>query len=231
VSSFLVLWCSLRQIFGENDEILVSLLPLDQVTKLPDPTTVQGGGYSGQNANELKTIELQETTPSGRLCRIGAAVTNDEFRRWQLENNWAAPVDTLLVEVTMAGITQGICHGGGIGHETIPDHVKRVEYVDPNGNLQIVDDPIFLTAAAGNFGLLGVVTHVTLELNPMKWAMMQPRKIDVGLAVPPLQMQDIPPALRADWFGRSDADAKLRTAVDEFESRAKDYFSEWIWCP
>jgi hypothetical protein len=127
----------------------VSLLPIDQVTNLPDPTTVQLGGYSGQSLNELKTIELQEITPSGTLCRIGDAVTNDEFRRWQLENNWATPVDTLLVEVTIAGVTQAICHGGGISHATIPDLVHRVEYVYANGNLQAVRDPILLTAAAG----------------------------------------------------------------------------------
>lgn len=209
----------------------MSLLPISQVTKLPDPSTVLLGGYSGASLNELKTIELKETTPSGRLCRIRAAVTNDEFRRWQLENSWATPVDTLVVEVTIAGITQGLCHGGGLPHDTIPDHIKRVEYVDANGNLQTVHDPLFLTAAAGNFGLLGVVTHVTLERNPMKWAMMQPRKVDVGLAIPPLQMRDIPPALRSDWFSGSDADAKLRAAVDEFDARSQHYFSEWLWSP
>jgi hypothetical protein len=137
----------------------------------------------------------------------------------------------LVVEVTIAGITQGLCHGGGLGHDTITDLVHRIEYVDANGNLQLVRDPTLLTAAAGNFGLLGVVTHVTLELGSMKWAMMQPRKIDVGLAIPPLQMHDIPPALRSDWFNSSDADAKLRAAVDEFEKRSQDFFSEWIWCP
>jgi FAD binding domain len=209
----------------------VSLLPLTQVTILPDPTTVQLGRYNGESDNELKTIELREPSPSGRLCRIGAAVTNDEFRRWQVQHNWATPVDTLLVEVTIAGITQGICHGGGLSHPTISDHVKRVEYVDPNGNLQTVDDPLFLTAAAGNFGLLGIVTHITLELNPIKWAMMQPRKIDVCLAVPPLLTTDIPIALRKGWCSGADAGAKLLTAIDDFESRAQDYFSEWIWCP
>ena len=52
------------------------------------------------------------------------------------------------------------------------DYVRRIEYVDCNGKLQIVDDPYLLRAAAGAFGLLGVVTHITFELDAMTYAVM-----------------------------------------------------------
>jgi FAD binding domain len=221
------------QIFGQDGEILVSFVNIDQVTTLPDPMTIVDGDYTGQGVGELKTIQLlPETTPGKRLARIGTAVTSEDFRRWQLANKWVLPVDTVLVEVTMGGITQALCHGAGRRHNTIPDHLRKVEYVDANGKLQVVDDPRQLKVAAGNYGLLGVVTHVTFELDALTYAVMQPRKVDVGLAVPPLSKDEIPPALRQKWFNAADADAQLASAAAFFEDHAtNDYYTEYFWCP
>lgn len=61
------------------------------------------GEYDPAKVPELKTIELKEETNSGknRLCRIGAAVTNEEFRRWSVAGKaWAFPADVILVEVS-----------------------------------------------------------------------------------------------------------------------------------
>ena len=40
-----------------------------------------------------------------------------------------------------------------------------LEYVDSEGELQYVDDPELLPAAAGSLGLLGVVTAITYKVN------------------------------------------------------------------
>ena len=39
-----------------------------------------------------------------------------------------------------------------------------LEYVDSEGELQYVDDPELLPAAAGSLGLLGVVTAITYKV-------------------------------------------------------------------
>lgn len=65
-----------------------------------------------------------------------------------------------------------ICHGAGISHKTLSDYVRAIEYVDCHGKLQLVDDPRLIKAAAGAFGLLGVVTHITFELDAMSYAIM-----------------------------------------------------------
>lgn len=190
------------------------------------------GDYTGTGVPDLKTIELKEQTSSSkRLCRVGVAVTNEDFRRWAVANNaWSLPVDVILVEVTIGGVNGPICHGGGRRHLTVSDYVRRVEYVDVNGVVQAVDDPKHLHAAAGAFGLLGVVTHLTFELDSMTYAVMEPRKVDVGLAVPPLKKEDIPTVLRADWFDKKDAEQKMEAARQDFVRRAKDdYYSEWFW--
>ncbi|KAH7049240.1 hypothetical protein B0J12DRAFT_574246 [Macrophomina phaseolina] len=219
-------------VFSQRNEILISFVNLDTVTTLPDPMSIVPGDYTGTGVPDLKTIELKEqTSPSKRLCRVGVAVTNEDFRRWAVANNtWSLPVDVILVEVTIGGVNGPICHGGGRRHSTISDYVRRIEYVDVNGVVQTIDDPRHLRAAAGAFGLLGVVTHITFELDAMTYAVLEPRKVDVGLALPPLKKEDIPPVLRAEWFHAKDAEERIERARQEFVRRARDdYYSEWFW--
>lgn len=224
---------SWSSIFSEDNGIFISFVNLHTVTTLPDPMSIVPGEYDASTVPELKTIELREETVVGkkRLCRIGAAVTNEEFRRWSVASKaWAFPADVILVEVTIGGVNGPICHGAGLAHKTLSDYVRRIEYVDCNGLLQVVDDPYLLKAAAGAFGLLGVVTHITFELDAMTYAVMQPLKEDVGLGVPPLSKEDIPVALRSAWYNAPDAADQIAQATTEFNIRAAThYYSEWFW--
>ena len=57
--------------------------------------------------------------------------------------------------------------------------------------------------------------------------LQKPLKEDVGLGVPPLDKNQIPEALRNDWFDSADANEKIAKATAEFERRAaNDYYSE-----
>ncbi|KAK8066224.1 hypothetical protein PG997_012971 [Apiospora hydei] len=224
-------------IFSQDNNVLVSFVGLTQVTSMPDPMSLEPGDFTGAmvpGMSEFKTIELKEQLgPKKRLCRIGAGVTNEDFRRWALANKtWALPVDVILVEVTIGGVNGPICHGAGRRHQTCSDLVRRIEYVDCHGELRMVDDPELIKAAAGCFGLLGVVTHITFELDAMTYAVLEPRKMDIGLAIPPVNKEVIPEALRAEWFDKADADTQLKAADADFENRAEnDYYSEWFWFP
>lgn len=89
-------------IFSQDNEIFISFVNLRTVTTLPDPMSLIPGDYNPATVPELKTIELQEETIPGkkRLCRIGVATTNEEFRRWSVAGkSWALPADVILVEV------------------------------------------------------------------------------------------------------------------------------------
>jgi hypothetical protein len=66
--------------------------------------SIMPGEYDAATVPELKTIDLKEETVLGkkRLCRIGAAVTNEEFRRWSVAGRaWTFPADVILVEVSL----------------------------------------------------------------------------------------------------------------------------------
>ncbi|KAG9242396.1 hypothetical protein BJ878DRAFT_173318 [Calycina marina] len=217
--------------FSEDKQILVSLLNLEEVNHLPDPMSIQAEEHIDPN-NELKSIQLASpdrliiSAADKALVRVGVAVTNEQFRRWAVKNDkWTMPVDVILVEVTWGGVNGPICHGAGRRHKTVNDYVRAVEYVDANGEHRTISDPVHLKAAAGCFGLLGVVTHITFELDKMQYAVLKPIKPDIGLAIPPIKREDIPIALRKTF-----TEAQYNTALADFEDRASnDYYSEWFW--
>lgn len=131
--------------------------------------------------------------------------------------------------VTIGGVNGPICHGAGVKHPTISDYVRRIEYVDANANHQIISDSRYLKAAAGCFGLLGIVTHITLELDEMTYAVLKPLKVPVAEAIPPLRKNDVPSALRTDKF-KDITDRDLEVWREDFARRAaEDYYSEWFW--
>ena len=97
--------------------------------------------------------------------------------------------------------------------------------MDANGSLQTITDQKQLKAAAGCFGLLGIVTHITFELEAMTYAVMKPKKTPISLAIPPLDMNEVPIALYKNWTEKDIASAKA-----DFEKRASDdFYAEWFW--
>lgn len=218
--------------FSQEKHILVSLLNLEEVTKIPDAMSIEVHPEYEDPTNELKVIKLGgppgvvASQSDKQLVRVGVSVTNEQFRRWAVGNDkWTLPVDVILVEVTIGGVNGPICHGAGRSHQTVNDYVRAVEYVDANGERQTISDPEHLKAAAGHFGLMGVVTHITYELDKMRYAVLKPIKPDISLAIPPLDPKDIPIALRKTF-----TEKQRKDALEEFTKRASEhYYSEWFW--
>ena len=217
--------------YASDGEVLISVLPVDQVENLPashppmDPN------------NELQGIELVGTVleegVTKALCRIGAATTSDQFRQWCLDEaggnwEWTVPLNVIMVEITWGGSAAQICHGAGSRHKTISDLVAEVEFVNARGQLQTVSDPRLVKTAAGAFGLLGIVTSLTIKLDPMSYATFQPVTPRVGLAIPPPMGYDVPAEI--DMSGISKAD--LEEATERFVAQCeKQYYAGWFWFP
>lgn len=98
--------------------------------------------------------------------------------------------------------------------------------------MRLEADPIQLNAASGCFGLLGVVTHIVLECDPMRAAVMRPVKLPVVRAIPPppeMKDADIPPALRLDQALTKE---QRQRDQEDFERGANnEYYAEWFWFP
>ena len=121
-------------------------------------------------------------------------------------------------------------HGAGRRHQTLSDLVRQIEYVDAHGNFQVIDNKDDLRAASGCFGLIGVITHLVLELDPMIYAVMKPTKMDVIDVIPPppsMPRSQIPKQLYKDR-----TEEQIKKAQEDFENRATNhYYAEWFWFP
>ncbi|KAL8398453.1 hypothetical protein RB596_005832 [Gaeumannomyces avenae] len=220
-------------IFGRDKQILISLLPLAEVEMIPNVTALP---LPQAPSTELESIEIvKDGIPrvSGNvLVRVGVSTTNERLRRWCVQRNrkYTYPLNVIMVEMTVGGTNGPICHGAGIRHATLSDLVRKVEYVDCNGARRTVTDPEYLRAAAGCFGLMGVITHLTLEFQPMTYALMQPEKLPAVRAVPPpddMAESEIPPALRVAVTPEERA-----ADIAAFERHCReDYYAEWFWFP
>ncbi len=227
VSGYRHTWGNL---YSANDEILISSLSLRVATHLPAPHPPLDPSSDLQGIEMVGTIVENGETKG--LCKIGAATTNEHFRRWATGDHggnpsgWTVPLNVIMVEITWGGSISAICHGAGLQHKCLSDQVYEIEYVDPNGALQTVTDPELLKAAAGCFGLLGVVTSITLKLDKMTYAKMRPYKQRVGLTIPPPAGMKIPAGIDMTGIEQADLDAAWERFVSDAEN---SYFSEWFW--
>lgn len=218
-------------LYSANSQVLISFLPLDVVNNLPALEPPIDPENQLQGIRIVGTIDEDGTTKA--LCKVGAATTNEQFRRWCLDENggqwkWTVPLNVIMVEITWGGSNSPICHGAGLRNQTLSDLVTEIEFVNAKGELQTVNSPQQIRAAAGCFGLLGVVTSLTLKLDPMSYAVMQPVKPRLALTIPPPEDFDIPADI--DMSGISDQD--LKDAWMNFVERCEnDYYSEWFWFP
>ncbi|MDQ4108343.1 MAG: FAD-binding protein [Actinomycetota bacterium] len=217
--------------YSQDGGVLISILPVDQVETLPashppmDPR------------NELQGIKLvgtvKEDGVTKALCRIGAATTKEQFREWCLDGDggawkWTVPLNVIMVEITWGGSNAQICHGAGSRHKTLGDLVAEVEFVNARGRLQKVSDPKLLRAAAGAFGLLGIVTSLTLKLDPMTFATFAPTTPRVGLAIPPPRGYEVPAEIDMSGITEADLEQAKRRFVAQCEEQ---YYAGWFWFP
>jgi hypothetical protein len=169
-------------------------------------------------AHELTNISgpLRVWTENGKqkaAVKIGGATLNQHLYEWVMTNpQWTLPVNTIMLLMTMGGTTSTICHGGGLQHKSLSDQIIGLEYVDANGEIQVVDDPEHLKAAAGAFGMLGIIVSITLKMDEMTFARWGPRKV-----LTPME----------DYWARP-GDLLTDEAVDMFENH---YYAEWIAFP
>ncbi|EER30008.1 hypothetical protein D8B26_007284 [Coccidioides posadasii str. Silveira] len=235
---------SWSSIFGRDKSedrpfILISLLALERAILGAQANEEALGKWSNIKI-ELNKIEALDQRPSSissdqTLVRIGCSATNEDLRRWCLDKKLLTlPLNVIMVAITLGGSNAPICHGAGIKQKTLSDLVYAVEYVDVNGKLQKItqDQKEFLSVASGCFGLLGVVTHLTLVLDKMSYAAMKPLKVPVLEAIPPPEdmVKDLPKELK-DKYDKYKPD-QIKKFVQDFEKRAmNEYYAEWFWFP
>jgi UDP-N-acetylenolpyruvoylglucosamine reductase len=117
--------------------------------------------------------KVGEVTEFGRtvvkhLIKIGAGVSNDQLRRWCIKNGFQFKSNAIMVEVNFCGALGTCSHGAGLDTQTLADYVYEIEFIDHNGDRQVISKkttPHLIQSAASAMGLLGPVVFVTLEMD------------------------------------------------------------------
>jgi len=216
-------------IYGEDNEVLLSMIPAKIATgKSYTPVT-----KTKVQEDSLAFITFLREENGVAYVRIGASTTNDQFRVWALENHWTIPMSVDLVEITFGGSTSPMTHGTGIKNGTMADLITEVEFINANGELQIVNSEHKLRAAAGALGVMGIITAMTMKLQKLTHAKMRPYKTPAMLGIPPPLTSSGKPACRIPkQVDCGASEAQLLGAQKTFESQvANDYYNEYFWFP
>lgn len=226
--------------FCDKDDILISTVELDIATQLP-------AKYPKMNPeNELQGIQLigEPYEVNGKkkiLCKLGPATCNYHFLDWVHDPKggnqaWTLPLNVIMSENTFGGTTSMICHGAGINNMTMSDLVKEIEFINVNGDRQIINDKELLKTAAGCFGLLGIITSITLELDEMTYANFKTaEKKLLAFTVPSIDAnisQAIKNHLSQNNLEALNNQDGLKKAFMDFVDRCENYYyAEWFWFP
>ena len=230
-------------VYPDDGQILISLLGLKYVNSNASSSDVDGNTGSGKELKEIKYV-LGSTEPNKMYCKVGGAVTNDELRDFCLNNQdpihgsyWSIPLNVILVENTFSGTISSICHGAGYKNKTLSDLVEEIEFVNVKGELQVINkvaQPDLMQAAAGSFGLIGIITSITIKLDKMSYALTNPKLVKLSKAIPPprgTHLEKMPKKLQED-LGISNQellDSIIEKNSEMFFARCTDYYSEWFW--
>ncbi len=230
-------------VYPDNGQVLISLLGLTYLMTDDSSSTVHDHTGAGKELKEIKYVPGC-TEPNKIYCKVAGAVTNDELRAFCLNNQdpihnsyWTIPLNVILVENTLSGTISSICHGAGHSNKTLSDLVEEIEFVNAKGELQVVNkaaQPELMRAAAGSFGLLGVITSITLKLDKMGYALTDPQFVDLSKAIPPpigTRLDQLPEKLQKDLciFSQKALDFIILQNSEKFFDRCKDYYAEWFW--
>jgi FAD/FMN-containing dehydrogenase len=75
-----------------------------------------------------------------------------------------------LPTLNATGFVAAGCHGTGWNHQTVSDFISEIEFVAADGQVHVFSDettPNEMAAARVNLGLLGLITKVTLRVEPV----------------------------------------------------------------
>merc|ERR1719367_667047 len=165
-----------QPLLGHILEYVIAMVPQEVSDQLSYARETEGW----ENDTELVFMEgplevWEENGMKKASVRMGASSLNSHYFDWALKNNFTFPSNTIQHLMSIGGVATPMCHGAGIMHRTIADRIIKIEYVDSEGELQYVDDPELLPAAAGHLGLLGVVTAITYKVDEMSYGRFWPR--------------------------------------------------------
>src|SRR5258708_39707311 len=164
----------------------------------------------------LKQLDQMELDPLAHTVTVGSGVTYGQLGPWLDSKGFALHNLASLPHFSVAGANTNGSHGFGVKNGRLVTAVSALEFVTADGEVQVLSrakDGEKFTAAVIGLGGIGVLTKVTLDIQP-SYKMQQ----DVYEKLPLDQIKDHFDEIVAAGY-----------SVSLFTDWANDYFNEvWI---
>jgi alditol oxidase len=112
---------------------------------------------------------LVELDPQARTVTVDGGVRYGELATRLHDNGWALANLASLPHISVAGACSTATHGSGVGNGNLATAVQAIEIVTASGDLVDVsrdDDPELMDAVTVGLGAFGIVTRLTLAVEP-----------------------------------------------------------------
>ena len=110
-----------------------------------------------------------ELDPQARTVTVDGGIKYGELATRLHENGWALANLASLPHISVAGACATATHGSGVGNGNLATAVQAIEMVTASGELVDVsrdDDPDTMDAITVGLGAFGIVTRLTLAVEP-----------------------------------------------------------------
>ncbi len=110
-----------------------------------------------------------ELDTQARTVTVGGGIKYGELATQLHENGWALANLASLPHISVAGACATATHGSGAGNGNLATAVQAMELVTASGELIDIsrdDDPELVDALAVGLGAFGIVTRLTLSVEP-----------------------------------------------------------------
>ena len=116
---------------------------------------------STSRLNEVISLDTAAQTVT-----VQGGIKYGELAPWLDEQGYALHNLASLPHISVAGSIATATHGSGIGNGNLATAVTALELVTGDGEIRTIDKVPLVQAAAVNLGALGVVTKVSLSIQP-----------------------------------------------------------------
>lgn len=107
-----------------------------------------------------------EIDSARREVKVAAGMTYAQVAAELNRNGWALQNMASLPHISIAGAIATGTHGSGVGNPSLAQAVTALDIVRADGSVDYVDDGEMLDAHRVALGALGVITAVTLQIEP-----------------------------------------------------------------
>lgn len=154
---------------GSLEEVIQLVKSCDKVRALGSRHSFNAIADSTRNQISMKRFDQAALDEKARTVTVGGGITYGQLSPWLDTRGYALHNLASLPHISVAGAIATATHGSGVHNGNLATSVAGLEVVTADGQILTLsrekDGDRFLGAVVG-LGSLGVVTHVTLDVQP-----------------------------------------------------------------